>query len=100
MLVSSRLGGSVLDEANLSGASLRQASLFGSYLNGADLGGADFEDANLQGATLNKADLRGANFDAVRNLDKAGFSAETRCDHLTVWPEGFNLETNIQGKSD
>ena len=62
------------DNANLSGANLRDADLSGADLSGADLSGAnlrdaDLRDANLSGANLRDADLSGAN---LRDADLSG----------------------------
>ena len=48
------------DNANLSGANLRDADLSGADLSGADLSGANLRDADLSGANLRDADLSGA----------------------------------------
>ena len=66
------------DDANLSGADLRDANLSdanlsGADLRGADLSGADLRDANLRGADLSGADLRDANLSDA-NLRDADLS--------------------------
>ena len=48
------------DNADLSGADLRDADLSGADLSGANLSGADLSGADLSGANLRDADLSGA----------------------------------------
>ena len=67
-----------------------------SCLIGADLRGARLWGTNLESAILVEADLRGAEFIRANLLD-ADLSdvrlENTYSDSLTVWPEGFDLET-------
>ena len=70
-LIRAELSGATLQEANLSGADLREASLRHAKLTGANLNeanlrgafltGANLEGANLNGADLSRTDLSGAN---------------------------------------
>ena len=62
------------DNANLSGADLRDADLSGADLRDADLSGANLSGANLSGANLSGADLRDANLSGadLRDADLSG----------------------------
>ena len=66
----------ILSEANLSGATLREVNLSGANLSGANLHGADLSYANLSGAILRGAILRRADL-SYANLSGAIFSSMT-----------------------
>jgi uncharacterized protein YjbI with pentapeptide repeats len=91
----------ILDETDLSGATLFAANFSGAIMNGVNLSGADLEladfgDAQLHHANLRNANLRRADLSNVHNLWYADF-AGIQWDGETRWPSSdkFRYAKNI-----
>ena len=82
------------DNANLSGANLRDADLSGANLRDANLSGADLRDANLRDANLSGANLSGANLSGA-NLRDADLSGADLRDAAIYCSDG-NFDVNYR----
>ena len=89
------------DNADLSGANLRDADLSGADLRDADLSGADLRDADLsgadlRGANLSGADLRGANLrDAAIYYSDGNFDVNYRRGYFLSLTNLEEIETEM-----
>ena len=92
------LANRILNEIDLSGASLVGASLHGSSLMRASLYCADLRDCDLRNAKMQGADLRGASFRGARLafavLDNADLRAAAM---MHVQPEGISISGRSGG---
>jgi len=83
------------DNANLSGANLRDADLSGADLRDADLSGANLSGANLSGADLSGADLRDADLSGADLRDAAIYYSDDNFD--VNYRRGYFLSlTNLE----
>ena len=84
------LSGANLRDAYLRGANLDDANLSGANLSGANLGGANLRDANLSGANLRDANLSGANLSGA-NLRDANLRGANLSELSSIWGLTGNL---------
>ena len=90
------LSGANLRDADLSGADLRDADLSGADLSGANLRDADLRDADLSGADLRDADLRDADLrDAAIYYSDSNFDVNYRKGYFLSLTNLEEIETEM-----
>lgn len=96
----SNLSLAIMDGSNFRNADLSVSNLFGARLTGADLTRTNLQDATLVGTylggvTLTGADLTGANLSGAELITATGLTQEqlsTACgDHTTQLPAGLSI---------
>ena len=94
----SNMPGSNMSGSNMSGSNMSGSNMSGSDMSGSDMSGSDMSGSNMSGADLSGADLSGADLSGA-DLSGAGGKG-VKWDENTIWPEGFNPDTDLKDAPD
>jgi hypothetical protein len=94
----SDMSGSNMSGSDMSGSDMSGSDMSGSDMSGSNMSGSDMSGSNMSGADLSGADLSGADLSGA-DLSGAGGKG-VKWDENTIWPEGFNPDTDLKDRPD